>query len=73
MPKDYRVLVELRPGYFLGPNQNRCEDRIKYLQGTPLDDMTILMINATAEAVNAPPPFMTPRPMKLAPVLSGSG
>ncbi len=53
VPKGYRVSVELRPGYFLGPNQNRHEGRIKYLQGIPLSDMTVLMINATAEAVNA--------------------
>lgn len=53
VPKGYRVSVELRPGYFLGPNQNRHEGRIKYLQGIPLGDMTVLMINATAEAVNA--------------------
>jgi hypothetical protein len=53
VPKGYRIAVELRPGYFLGPNQNRHEGRIKYLQGIPLGDMTVLMINATAEAVNA--------------------
>ena len=53
VPKGYRVSVELRPGYFLGPNQNRHEGRIKFLQGIPLGDMTVLMINATAEAVNA--------------------
>ena len=53
VPKGYRVSLELRPGYFLGPNQNRHEWRIKYLQGVPLGDTTVLMINATAEAVNA--------------------
>ncbi|MEQ1563191.1 MAG: hypothetical protein E8D51_02760 [Nitrospira sp.] len=53
VPKGYRLSLELRPGYFLGPNQNRHEGRIKYLQGIPLGDMTVLMINATAEAVNA--------------------
>lgn len=53
VPKGYRVALELKPGYFLGPNQNRHEGRIKYLQGVPLGDMTVLMINAVAEAVNA--------------------
>ena len=53
VPKGYRLSLELRPGYFLGPNQNRHEGRLKYLQGVPLGEMTVLMINATAEAVNA--------------------
>ncbi len=53
VPKGFRVSVELKPGYFLGPNQNRHEGRIKYLQGIPLGSLTVLMINAAAEAVNA--------------------
>ncbi|MGQ0809937.1 MAG: hypothetical protein ACT4OO_01760 [Nitrospiraceae bacterium] len=53
VPSGYRIAVELRPGYFLGPNQNRHEGRIRYLQGIPLADTTVLMINAMAEAVNA--------------------
>lgn len=53
MPSGYRIALELRPGYFLGPNQNRHEGRIRYLQGIPLAPMTVLMINGMAEAVNA--------------------
>lgn len=53
VPKGFRVAVELEPGYFLGPNQNRHKGRIRYLQGLPIGDMTVLMINAVAEAVNA--------------------
>lgn len=53
VPTGYRVTLELRPGYFLGPNQNRHEGRLRYLQGVPLGPTTVLMINGMAEAVNA--------------------
>jgi hypothetical protein len=52
VPKGYRVTLELRPGYFLGPNQPRHEGRLRYLQGIPLGHTTVLMINGVAEAVN---------------------
>lgn len=53
VPRGYRIALELRPGYFLGPNQNRHEGRLRYLQGIPIGEMTVLMINGMAEAVNA--------------------
>ena len=53
VPHGYRISLELRPGYFWGANQNRHEGRLRYLQGIPFGDMTVLMINAMAEAVNA--------------------
>jgi hypothetical protein len=52
VPSGYRIGVELRPGYFFGANQQRHEGRVRYLQGIPLTPMTVLMINAAAEAVN---------------------
>jgi hypothetical protein len=52
VPKGYRVTLELRPGYFLGPNQQRHEGRLRYLQGIPLGPATVFMINGVAEAVN---------------------
>ncbi|MGE3154835.1 MAG: hypothetical protein AB7G48_20185 [Nitrospiraceae bacterium] len=52
VPKGYRVTLELRPGYFLGPNQARHEIRLQYLQGVPLGAKTVFMINGVAEAVN---------------------
>jgi|GEM_PF-905812 len=52
VPKGYRVTLELRPGYFLGPNQPRHEGRLRYLQGIPLGPTTVLMINGVAEVVN---------------------
>ncbi len=53
VPSGYRLTLELRPGYFLGPNQNRHEGRLRYLQGVPLGQQTVLMLNGVAEAVNA--------------------
>ena len=53
VPSGYRIALELRPGYFLGPNQNRHEGRLRYLQGIPLGAMTVLMVNGVAGAVNA--------------------
>lgn len=52
VPSGYRIGVELRPGYFFGANRQRHEGRVRYLQGIPLTPMTVLMINAAAEAVN---------------------
>lgn len=52
VPSGYRIGVELRPGYFLGANQQRHEGRLRYLQGIPLAPLTVLMINGVAEAVN---------------------
>ena len=52
VPKGYRLTLELRPGYFLGPHQARHEARLRYLQGIPLASTTVLMINSVAEAVN---------------------
>lgn len=52
VPKGYRVSLELRPGYFLGPSQPRHEARVHYLQGIPMGAMTVFMINGVAEAVN---------------------
>jgi hypothetical protein len=52
VPKGYRVTLELRPGYFLGPNQQRHEGRLRYLQGIPLGPATVVMINGVLEAVN---------------------
>lgn len=52
VPKGYRVTLELRPGYFWGPNQARHEARLRYLQGFPLAPTTVLMVNSVAEAVN---------------------
>ncbi len=52
VPKGYRVILELRPGYFLGPNQARHEARVRYLQGIPFGASTVLMVNSVAEAVN---------------------
>jgi hypothetical protein len=53
VPNGYRIELQLRPGYFLGPGQNRHEVRLRYLQGIPLAATTVLMINSVAEAVNA--------------------
>lgn len=52
VPWGYRIALELRPGYFLGANQERHEVRLRYLQGIPLAPTTVFMINAVAEAVN---------------------
>jgi hypothetical protein len=52
VPKGYRIILELRPGYFLGPNQQRHEGRLRYLQGIPLGPSTVFMVNGVAEAVN---------------------
>ncbi|MEX5217625.1 MAG: hypothetical protein NW701_07345 [Nitrospira sp.] len=52
VPKGYRVTLELRPGYFFGPNQQRHEARLRYLHGIPLGPTTVAMINGVAEAVN---------------------
>jgi hypothetical protein len=52
VPSGYRIMLELRPGYFLGAGQPRHEAKIRYLQGIPLTQMTVLMINGVAEAVN---------------------
>lgn len=52
VPKGFRVTLELRPGYFLGPNQARHEARLRYLQAMPLASTTVLMLNSVAEAVN---------------------
>ena len=53
VPSGYRVTLELRPGYFIGPNQNRHEGRLRYLQGVPLGPETVLMLNGVVEAVNS--------------------
>jgi hypothetical protein len=52
VPKGYRVTLELRPGYFLGANQQRHEGRLRYLQGVPLGPSSVFMMNGVAEAVN---------------------
>ena len=52
VPSGYRIMLELRPGYFFGANQPRHEAKIRYLQGIPLASTTVLMINGVAEAVN---------------------
>ena len=52
VPKGYRLSLELRPGYFLGSNEQRHEVRVRYLQGLPLASRTVFMINGVAEAVN---------------------
>jgi hypothetical protein len=52
VPAGYRIMLELRPGYFFGAGQSRHEAKIRYLQGIPLTPMTVLMINGVAEAVN---------------------
>jgi outer membrane protein assembly factor BamA len=52
VPSGYRISLELRPGYFVGPNQNRHEARLRYLQGIPLAAKTVLMVDGVAEAVN---------------------
>ncbi|MCW5800111.1 MAG: hypothetical protein KIT40_16565 [Nitrospira sp.] len=52
VPKGYRLSLELRPGYFLGANEQRHEARIRYLQGVPVASTTVFMINGVAEAVN---------------------
>jgi hypothetical protein len=56
VPRGYRLILEVRPGYFFGPNQNRHEGRVRYLQGVPLSligENTVLMLNGVAEAVNS--------------------
>ncbi len=52
VPWGYRIALELRPGYFLGANQERHEVRLRYLHGIPLAPNTVFMVNAVAEAVN---------------------
>ncbi len=52
VPSGYRLALELRPGYFLGANKPRHEAKLRYLQGIPLTDSTVAMINGVAEAVN---------------------
>ncbi|MDF0642978.1 MAG: hypothetical protein P0111_03030 [Nitrospira sp.] len=52
VPRGYRIVLELRPGYFFGPNQQRHEAELRYLQGIPLGSSTVFMINGVAEAVN---------------------
>ncbi|MDZ4733570.1 MAG: hypothetical protein SGJ16_08285 [Nitrospirota bacterium] len=52
VPSGYRISLELRPGFFFGPNQQRHEVELRYLQGIPLASTTVLMINSVAEAVN---------------------
>lgn len=56
VPHGYRFTLEIRPGYFFGPNQNRHEGRLRYLQGVPLasiSENTVLMLNGMVEAVNS--------------------
>jgi hypothetical protein len=53
MPSGYRLTFELRPGYFLGPNQNRHELRLRGLAAQPLGERTVLAVNVMAEGVNA--------------------
>jgi hypothetical protein len=53
VPSGSRLTLELRPGYFFGPNQNRHEGRLRYLQAVPLGQQTVLMFNGMAEAVNS--------------------
>ncbi|BFU96250.1 MAG: hypothetical protein NTNFB02_29720 [Nitrospira sp.] len=52
VPWGYRLILELKPGYFFGSNQARLEGELRYLQGLPLGPMTVFMINGVAEAVN---------------------
>ena len=52
VPSGYRISLELRPGFFFGANQQRHEIEMRYLQGIPLGETTVLMINSVAEAVN---------------------
>ncbi len=52
VPSGYRIALELRPGFFFGANQQRHEVKLRYLQGLPLAETTVLMINSVAEAVN---------------------
>ena len=52
VPTGYRIMLELRLGYFFWAGQPRHEATIRYLQGIPLTSMTVLMINGVAEAVN---------------------
>jgi hypothetical protein len=52
VPKGYRIILELRPGYFFGANQQRHEGRLRYLQGIPLSQSTVFMMNGVAEVVN---------------------
>ena len=52
VPSGYRIALALRPGFFIGANQQRHEVELRYLQGIPLASTTVLMINSIAEAVN---------------------
>lgn len=51
-PKGFRAAFELRPGVFVGPSEPRHEIRAKAIAGVPLATKTVLMLNASASAVN---------------------
>ncbi len=52
VPKGYRILLEVKPGFFFGANQQRHEIELQYLQAVPLGATTVLMFNNVFEAVN---------------------
>lgn len=52
VPSGYRIGFELRPGFFFGADQKRYGAELHYLQGIPLTNTTVMMINSIAEAVN---------------------
>ena len=51
-PKGFRATLELRPGVFVGPSEPRHEIRAKAIVAVPLGEMTVLLLNASASAVN---------------------
>ncbi|HQY61632.1 MAG: hypothetical protein IPQ09_08860 [Myxococcales bacterium] len=51
-PRGFRAALELRPGIFVGPAEPRHELRAKAIAGLPLGNKTVLMLNASASAVN---------------------
>jgi hypothetical protein len=52
VPKGYRIALELKPGFLFAANQQRHEVKLRYLQGLPMGNMSVFMINTVAEAVN---------------------
>lgn len=51
-PTGFRASLELRPGVFVGPAEPRHEVRVKTIAGVALGARSVVMVNATASAVN---------------------